>query len=292
MCEIHRVGNFLDYSKFLDGIEEKDIKIAAKCQVLSFDYENLVQKSVADVVLVLVQKWIYLYRPKDSSVVDDKRFDRFCVDEIAMMSLPYSEEEDQIARRLEDFALHLHDCKTLWLRCVGIRSDVVQTISDMYTVEFGGHIEVNSYEYLEILRRISDLTIRGDIKEIKFSQFAHQKSSLIQGWLKYSAWTLTTNVRISEWQTRWFYLSRHDLWHFSSPEDVDAFKFALSLPKSRRASLPLMGRISIPLKSFPSPEHLESGFSISISAEDLRYVFIPIESSASSWIQSISNRSS
>jgi hypothetical protein len=215
-------------------VDGEIVLLLTNCHVLSFDYKNFTLKASAPVVLVLTRLSLYLF----AADLQSQNYDKFSLDQFALVSLLYEQEHDQIAQRSEDLALHLHDFKTLWIRFAGDRSQFVQLLSDSFTLLCGSEIEVNSYEHKELLQMIVNSAIHSQIMDLKISEFVHQPAQ-IEGWLEIST------RQNSSTRTRWCSATRHDLWHFSSPDEQSAFKFAYSLAKSSRAKLPPIPRIPL-----------------------------------------------
>lgn len=288
------------------------VRYSAQCQVLSFNYDKYVLHAKADIVLLLTDVALYILPPLQNGIIQCDSYDRFPVEDIALLSLPYSFAvasggHSDYALRTDDFALHMHNCRTLWIRAPhGHRSELGQIFAEVFSAAVPGlDLELNHCDYKELLQWIADSTIKSFVTQIKCTQFTKQ-SHLFQGWLdfyvfKISAFSPENSIaKLSKvspgWQRRWFYLTIHDLWHFSSEDEVESFKYALSTPKSRRASLPKLGRIAlsqeITSKELVLADNIR-GFSIKSVEEDRVYLFVSQDFSKSNeeWIQVINNRS-
>eukprot|EP00475_Leptophrys_vorax_P044469 TRINITY_DN8913_c0_g2_i1.p1 TRINITY_DN8913_c0_g2~~TRINITY_DN8913_c0_g2_i1.p1 ORF type:complete len:362 (-),score=78.47 TRINITY_DN8913_c0_g2_i1:963-2048(-) len=298
----------------------EEVVYSSDCEVLSFNYSTGEMVAKASVVLVLSNRAMYLFPPLLVTPVDElnsersflvyNSFDRFLIEEIALLSLPYASAVAQdghsdYALRTEDFALHFHDSKTLWIRAPsGRRSELGQAVAEAYSGVVGADLDLNHCDYKELIQWISDSTVGNFVTQVKCAHFTKQ-SSLFEGWLTMASFkpenysVLPVNSIISSlqiWQTRWFYLSRHDLWHFANGEEVESYKFALAAPKKKRANLPKYGRISLPRDVDPQEVTLADGtVCMELDCDDRKFLFYPslrlgAQETVKAWINAIRER--
>jgi hypothetical protein len=316
-----------DESEDIKGRFNEEVKYSSECEILSFDYTTGTVKAKAEVVLVLSSRALYLFPPMVSVSAQEQEdeeeamrkktylvynsFDRFLVEEIALLSLPYSSAvgsnpQSDVAMRTEDFALHMHNFQTLWIRAPnGRRSEIAQMIAEVFAGVVGGiDLDLNHCDYKELVQWIADSTIRGYVTQVKCLHFTKQPA-LFQGWMSMAMFkaenysTLPLNQissKLSLWQTRWFYLSRHDLWHFANGEEVESYKFALAAPKNKRANLPKFGRISLSKETEPQEVTLGDGtVCVELDCDDIKFLFFPATAlgareSVKAWINAIRER--
>jgi hypothetical protein len=127
----------------------------------------------------------------------------------------------------------MFDGKTLWLRAPsGARSELIETLNAMYRDVLGMELEINQTDYRDLVREISTMSIAFQVKNMTKDRFL-RFPCIKEAWM-----LVLDDVESETWVKRWIQLGRHEIWYFGSPEEVEAFKFAMNLPKSQRAQLP------------------------------------------------------